>query len=87
VRVAVRLLCMEKPVRQMHDMWAWALMPEVGPLVSAKPRGRTTAGRLHASCAAVRLLVAVKMKGRITTGYLHAPCATIRLLRASGQLV
>jgi hypothetical protein len=30
---------------QVHDMWAWAPMPEVGPLVAAKTRGRTTAER------------------------------------------
>jgi hypothetical protein len=41
----VRLLRTQKPVRQVHDMWAWAPMLEVGPLVAAKMRGRTTAGR------------------------------------------
>jgi hypothetical protein len=33
-------------------------MLEVGPLVVAKLRGRATAGRLHAPCAAVRSLTA-----------------------------
>jgi hypothetical protein len=55
-RVAVRLFCTQKPTHQAHDMWAWALMPEVGPLVAAKPRGRTAAGRLHTPCVAVRPL-------------------------------
>jgi hypothetical protein len=55
-RAAVRLFCTQKPARRVHDMWAWPPMPEDGPLVAAKPRGRTTAGRLHAPCAAVRLL-------------------------------
>jgi hypothetical protein len=55
-RVAVRLLCTQKPAHQVHDMWDWALMPEVGPLVAVKPRGRTTAGRLHAPYAAIRPL-------------------------------
>jgi hypothetical protein len=56
VRVAVRLFCTQKPAGRVYDMWAWAPMPEVGPPVAAKPRGRATAGRLHAPCAAVRLL-------------------------------
>ena len=56
LHASVRLLRTQKPARQVHDMWAWAPMPEVGPLAAAKPRGRTTAGRLHAPCAAVRLL-------------------------------
>jgi hypothetical protein len=45
LHASVRLLCTQKTVRQVHDMWAWAHMPEVGPLVAAKTRGRTTAGR------------------------------------------
>ena len=45
LHVSVRLLRTQKPVRQVHDMWAWAPMPEVGRLVAAKPRGRTTMGR------------------------------------------
>ena len=56
LHVSVRLLHTQKPAHQVHDMWAWAPMPEVGLLAAAKPRGRTTAGRLHAPCAAVRLL-------------------------------
>jgi hypothetical protein len=44
-RAAVRLLCTQKPTRREHDMWAWAPMLEVGPLVAAKTRGCTTAGR------------------------------------------
>ena len=44
LHASVRLLCTQKPAHQVHDMWAWALMPEVGRLVAAKPRGRTTAG-------------------------------------------
>jgi hypothetical protein len=55
-RSAVRFFYTQKPARRVHDMWAWAPMPEVGPPVAEKPRGRTTAGRLHAPCAAVRLL-------------------------------
>jgi hypothetical protein len=43
--VHLRLLCTQKPARQVHDMWAWAPMPEVGLLVAVKTRGRTTAGR------------------------------------------
>jgi hypothetical protein len=39
------LLRTQKPARQVHDMWGWAPMPEVGPLVAAKTRGHTTAGR------------------------------------------
>jgi hypothetical protein len=45
LHMLVRLLRTQKPARQVHDMWAWTLMPEVGPLVVVKPRGRTTAGR------------------------------------------
>jgi hypothetical protein len=41
----VRLLRTQKPARLVYDMWAWAPMPEVGPLVAAKTRVRTTAGR------------------------------------------
>jgi hypothetical protein len=33
-----------EPTHQVHDMWAWAPMPEVGRLVAAKTRGRPTAG-------------------------------------------
>jgi hypothetical protein len=50
-RAAVRLFCTQKPVHRVHDTWAWAPMPEVGPPVAAKPRGR-----LNAACAMVRLL-------------------------------
>jgi hypothetical protein len=45
LHASVRFLRTQKPARQVHDMWAWAPMPEVGPLVAAKTRGRTTAGR------------------------------------------
>ena len=45
LHASVRLLRTQKPARQVHDMWAWAPMPEVGPLVVVKPWGRTTAGR------------------------------------------
>jgi hypothetical protein len=45
LHASVRLLRTQKPARQVHDMWAWAPMPEVGPLVATKTRGRTTAGR------------------------------------------
>jgi hypothetical protein len=55
-RAAVRLSCTQESARQMYDMWARAPMPEVGPLVAGKLRGRATAGRVHASCAAIRLL-------------------------------
>jgi hypothetical protein len=41
----VRFLRTQKPARQVHDMCAWAPMPEVRSLVVAKTRGRTTAGR------------------------------------------
>jgi hypothetical protein len=43
-RVAVRLLYIQKPARQVYDMWAWAPMPEVGPLVAAKTRGALPRG-------------------------------------------
>jgi hypothetical protein len=52
----MRLSCTQEPVRRLYDMWAWAPMLEVGPPVAAKLRGRATAGRLYAPCAAVRLL-------------------------------
>jgi hypothetical protein len=52
----VRLSYTQEPARRMYDMWARASMPEVGPPVAAKLRGRATAGRLHAPCVAVRLL-------------------------------
>jgi hypothetical protein len=55
-RVVVRLSCTQEPARRMYDMWAWAPMPEVGPPVAVKLRGRANAGRLHAPCAAVHLL-------------------------------
>jgi hypothetical protein len=55
-RAAMRLSCTQEPVRRLYDMWAWAPMLEVGPPVAAKLRGRATAGRLYAPCAAVRLL-------------------------------
>jgi hypothetical protein len=42
-RVAVRLLRTQEPARQVHDMWAWAPMPEAGPLVAAKVKKRTAA--------------------------------------------
>jgi hypothetical protein len=45
LHVSVHLLRAQKPALQVHDMWAWAPMPEVGPLVAAKTRGRTTTGR------------------------------------------
>jgi hypothetical protein len=45
LRASARLLRTQKPARQVHDMWVWAPMPEVGPLVAVKTRGRTTAGR------------------------------------------
>jgi hypothetical protein len=45
LHASVRFLRKQKPVHQVHDTWAWAPMPEVGPLVAAKTRGRTTAGR------------------------------------------
>jgi hypothetical protein len=35
-RAAVRLFCTQKPTRRVHDMWAWAPMPEVGPPVEAE---------------------------------------------------
>jgi hypothetical protein len=44
-RATVQLLCVPKPARQVHDMWAWAPIPEAGPLVEVKSRGRITAGR------------------------------------------
>jgi hypothetical protein len=53
-RAAVRLFCTQKSARRVHVMWAWAPMPEVGPSVEAE--GGTTVRRLHAPCAAVRLL-------------------------------
>ena len=55
-RVVVQLSWTQEPARQVYDTWAWAPMPEVEPPVAAKLRGRATAGRLHAPCAAVRLL-------------------------------
>jgi hypothetical protein len=55
-RAAMRLSCIHEPARRVYDMWLWAPMPEVGPPVAAKLRGHATAGRLHASCVAVRLL-------------------------------
>jgi hypothetical protein len=45
LHASVCLLRTQKPARQVHDMWAWAPMPGVGPLVAAKTRGRTTVGR------------------------------------------
>jgi hypothetical protein len=51
-RVAVRLFCTQKPARRVYDMWAWAPMLEVGPPVAVRPRGRATAGWLHASLTA-----------------------------------
>jgi hypothetical protein len=45
LHASVRLLRTQKPAHQVHDMWAWAPMPEVGPLVATKTRGRITAGR------------------------------------------
>jgi hypothetical protein len=45
LHASVCLLHTQKPARQVHDMWAWAPMLGVGPLVAAKTRGRTTAGR------------------------------------------
>jgi hypothetical protein len=44
-RAAVRLLRTQEPARQVHDMWAWAPMPEAGPLVAAKVKRRTAADR------------------------------------------
>jgi hypothetical protein len=32
-RMVVRLLRTQEPARQVHDMWAWAPMPEVGDVV------------------------------------------------------
>jgi hypothetical protein len=55
-RAVVRLSCTQEPARRVYDMWAWAPMPEVEPPVAAKLRGRATAGRLHAPCAAIRLI-------------------------------
>jgi hypothetical protein len=43
-RAAVRLLCTQKPARRVRDMWAWAPMLEVGPLVVAKMRGALPRG-------------------------------------------
>jgi hypothetical protein len=45
LHTSVLLLCTQNLARQVHDMWAWAPMPDVGPLVAANTRGRTTAGR------------------------------------------
>jgi hypothetical protein len=44
LHASVRLPRTQKLAHQVHDMWAWAPMPGVGPLVAAKMRGRTTAG-------------------------------------------
>jgi hypothetical protein len=44
LHASVHLLRAQKPACHVHDMWAWAPMPEVGPLVAAKMRGRTTVG-------------------------------------------
>jgi hypothetical protein len=45
LHASVRLLRTQNSVHHVHDMWAWASMPGVGPLVVVKTRGRTTAGR------------------------------------------
>jgi hypothetical protein len=55
-RAAVQLSCTQEPVRRVYYTWAWAPIPEVEPPVAAKLKGRATAGRLHAPCAAVCLL-------------------------------
>jgi hypothetical protein len=44
LHTSVRLLRTQKPARQVHDMWAWAPMPEVGLLVAAKTRGALSWG-------------------------------------------
>jgi hypothetical protein len=44
LHASVHLRRTQKLAHQVHDMWAWAPMPEVGRLVAAKPRGRATAG-------------------------------------------
>jgi hypothetical protein len=44
LHASIHFLRTQKPARQVHDMWAWAPMPEVGQLVAVKPRGHTTAG-------------------------------------------
>jgi hypothetical protein len=42
---AVRLLRSRRPTPKEHDSWAWAPVPEAGPLlVSAEVKRRTTAG-------------------------------------------
>jgi predicted alpha/beta hydrolase family esterase len=45
LHASVRLVRTQKPACQVHGMWAWAPMPEVGSLVAVKMRGRITAGR------------------------------------------
>jgi hypothetical protein len=44
LHVSVHLLRTQKPARQVHDMWAWAPMLGVGPLVAAKTRGTLPRG-------------------------------------------
>jgi hypothetical protein len=41
--VVVCLLRTQEPARQTHDMWAWAPMPEAGPLFSADMKRCTAA--------------------------------------------
>jgi hypothetical protein len=40
---AVRLLRTQEPACQVHDMWAWAPMPEARPLMAVKVKRRTAA--------------------------------------------
>jgi hypothetical protein len=44
LHASVCLLRTQKLARQVHDMWAWAPLPEVGPLVAAKTRGALPRG-------------------------------------------
>jgi hypothetical protein len=41
---AVRLLRTWRSTPKEHDSWAWAPVPEAGPLLSAEVKRRTTAG-------------------------------------------
>jgi hypothetical protein len=38
-RTAVRLLHTRRPMPQVHDMWAWAPMPEDGDVVCGEDEG------------------------------------------------
>jgi hypothetical protein len=55
-RAAVQLSCSQEPAGRVYDMWAWAPCQKLNDQLQRSFKGRATTGRLHALCAAVRLL-------------------------------